>query len=77
MKIFLTGGSGVLGQYLNIILSNEHEILTQYHTKTGNCSDYNSVKLSITDYENIEKLLIDFNQMLLFIQLRYLQQISH
>jgi dTDP-4-dehydrorhamnose reductase len=60
MRIFITGGSGLLGQYLNIIFSKEYEILTQYNTKQGNCFQYNSIQADITDYKKIESLLTAF-----------------
>jgi dTDP-4-dehydrorhamnose reductase len=60
MKIFITGGGGLLGQYLNMILSKEHEILTQYNTKSGNCLQFSSVQVDITDYDKIQVLLVDF-----------------
>lgn len=61
MKIFITGGSGLLGQYLNIELINKHEILTQYYSNEGNCRDFNSVKFEITDYKNLENVVKSFN----------------
>jgi dTDP-4-dehydrorhamnose reductase len=60
MRIFITGGSGSLGQYLNLVLSREHEILTQYNSKQGNCLQYNSVQADITDYKKIKLLLMEF-----------------
>jgi len=60
MRIFITGGSGLLGQYLNTELSREHEILTQFYSKSGNCIQYNSVQADITDYKKIESILIAF-----------------
>jgi dTDP-4-dehydrorhamnose reductase len=60
MKIFITGGSGLLGQYLNMVLSKEYEILTQYNTKPGNCLQYSSVQSDITDYKKIEASLNEF-----------------
>ncbi len=60
MKIFITGGSGLLGQYLNIELSKKHEILTQYLSNIGNCASYNNVRLSITDYHQLEKIFSSF-----------------
>jgi dTDP-4-dehydrorhamnose reductase len=60
MKIFITGGSGLLGQYLNQVLSREYEILTQFNTKPGNCLQYNSVQADITNYKKIESLLNSF-----------------
>jgi dTDP-4-dehydrorhamnose reductase len=61
MKIFITGGSGLLGQYLNIELAAKHEILTQYNTNGGNCRLFNSVKCAITDYEAVGKIFSTFN----------------
>jgi dTDP-4-dehydrorhamnose reductase len=60
MRIFISGGSGTLGQYLNQTLSINHDILTQYKTKLGNCFKFNSVQVDITDHNKINSLLIDF-----------------
>ena len=49
MKILITGGSGVLGQYLNCYLSMYNEILTIYHSKEGNCHQFNNAKADITN----------------------------
>lgn len=61
MKIFITGGSGLLGQYLNIELSRSHQILTQYNSNQGNCSKYNCVRFDITDYNSLKEVFNDFN----------------
>ena len=50
----------MLGQYLNIELSKKFEILTQHNKNAGNCADFNSIKLSITDYPKLEKVFQDF-----------------
>ena len=60
MKIFITGGSGLLGQYLNIELSKKHEILTQYQTNIGNCKDFHSVQLSIIDQTKLTGIFNSF-----------------
>ncbi len=60
MKIFITGGSGLLGQYLNLELSKKHDILTQYQTNIGNCKDYNSIQLSITDQTKLTEIFNSF-----------------
>ncbi len=36
-KFLLTGGSGLLGQYLNIEAAKENEILSVYNKNIGNC----------------------------------------
>lgn len=60
MKVFITGGSGLLGQYLNIELSKTHDILTQYNRNPGNCNQFNSVNRDITNYVEIEKIFSSF-----------------
>ena len=54
MKVLITGGSGLLGQYLNIELSKKYEILTLYNQHPGNCGEFNSFKIDITDFENLD-----------------------
>ncbi len=60
MKILTTGGSGLLGQYLNISLSSKYNILTLYNSNIGNCSYYNSLKLNICDYSSLLQVFNDF-----------------
>ncbi len=60
MKILITGGSGLLGQYLNIRLSEENEILTLYNSNTGNCKDYNSHKTDFADRKGLDEIFISF-----------------
>jgi dTDP-4-dehydrorhamnose reductase len=60
MKILITGGSGVLGQYLNCYLSRYNEILTIYHSKPGNCLLFNTAKADITDYRRMHDLFAMF-----------------
>ena len=60
MNIFITGGSGLIGQYLNIELSKQYKILTQYNQNIGNCGEFNSVKFSITDENKLEEVFRNF-----------------
>ncbi len=60
MKVLLTGGGGLLGQYLNIRLSSEKELLTLYNVNPGNCYKYNSMKIDITDKAKLSLLFINF-----------------
>lgn len=60
MKIFVTGGSGTLGQYLNLELKKKHEILTQFNSNIGNCGTFNCVRLSIEDYEKLGEMFSSF-----------------
>jgi len=49
MKILITGGSGLLGQFLNLELSKKHDILTLYHSHIGNCKNYNNISINISN----------------------------
>lgn len=60
MKILITGGSGLLGQYLNIFLSKENEILTIFNRHIGNCKEYNSTQIDVRDYEGLRKVFKSF-----------------
>ena len=59
MRILITGGSGFLGQYLNLELSKNHEIATLYNHNQRNCADYKNFQADICDRK---KLLIIFNE---------------
>lgn len=50
----------MLGQYLNTELSKKNEILTQYQSDIGNCGNFTSEKLSITNYVKLEKIFNSF-----------------
>lgn len=60
MKILITGGSGLLGQYLNIELSKENQILTIYNTRTGNCNNFNSTKSDIKNNQQLKNIFESF-----------------
>ncbi len=60
MKILITGGSGLLGQYLNVVLSLNHEILTLFNSNPGNCGSFNSRKINLLDTKSLEKIFTDF-----------------
>ena len=60
MKILITGGSGFLGQYLNLELSKHHEILTLYHHDPRNCKDFNSQKVDIQNFEELVHIFQKF-----------------
>lgn len=61
MKILITGGSGILGQYLNMELSSTHNILTLYNTNPGNCTLFPSAKLDIKDGNSLTNIFKEFN----------------
>ncbi|HZH71673.1 MAG TPA: sugar nucleotide-binding protein [Mariniphaga sp.] len=60
MKILITGGGGLLGQYLNIELSGKNDILSIYHKNPGNSTNYKNVSADITNNQQLEKIFNDF-----------------
>lgn len=60
LKILITGGSGLVGQYINIELSKDHDILTLYNKNPGNCTDYNHKQFAITDSNKLEETFKEF-----------------
>jgi dTDP-4-dehydrorhamnose reductase len=60
MKILISGGSGFLGQYLNLELSKHHEILTLYNHTTRNCLQFNSQQIDVCDSEKLKYIFNSF-----------------
>lgn len=60
MKILITGGSGLLGQYLNIALSRNHSILSLYNKNVRNCKNYNSIKIDINNRRELKNIFKSF-----------------
>ncbi len=60
MKILITGGSGLLGQYLNLELSKENQILTTYYTQSGNCKNFYSAVADIRSYPQLKIIFESF-----------------
>ncbi len=61
MKILIIGGSGLLGQYLNVLLSSKHRVLTLYNSHPGNCTQFNNFKVDITDNKLLKEIFNQFN----------------
>ena len=61
MKILITGGSGLLGQYLNVVLSKNHKILTLFNTKVGFAGNYEWQKVDLTNERNLLDIFKDYN----------------
>jgi len=60
LKILITGGGGLLGQYLNIELSENHRILTLFHSNKGNAIKYPSAKIDLLNIESIIKIIQEY-----------------
>jgi dTDP-4-dehydrorhamnose reductase len=59
-KVFITGGSGLLGQYLNLALSKSSKILTTYNNNSGNCREYLNNKIDIRNEDELSKIFEEF-----------------
>jgi dTDP-4-dehydrorhamnose reductase len=59
-KILLTGGSGLLGQYLNIETAKRNGILTLYNNNVGNCDEFKCTKADITNFNLVEDIFSTF-----------------
>ena len=57
-KILITGGSGLLGQYINLSASGKYNIYTIYNNNSGNCASFPSSKIDIRN-ENKLKLIFE------------------
>lgn len=55
-KVLITGGSGLLGQYLNIKASNNYKIHTIYNNNPGNCGSFSSSKIDIRNEKELSRL---------------------
>lgn len=61
MRVFITGGSGLLGQFLNKELAEHFKILTTFNAHKGNCEKFNSAKIDLTDFDLLTQLFESFN----------------
>ena len=59
-KVLITGGSGLLGQYLNIASSEKFIVHTIFNNNTGNCSDFSSSKINITNEDEVKLIFEEF-----------------
>ncbi|MCK9426695.1 MAG: NAD(P)-dependent oxidoreductase [Ignavibacteriaceae bacterium] len=60
-KVLITGGSGLLGQFLNKELAEHFNILTTYNTHAGNCSNFTSAKIDLINFDLLTQLFESFN----------------
>ncbi|MBT8386260.1 MAG: SDR family oxidoreductase [Ignavibacteria bacterium] len=59
-KILITGGSGLLGQYINIEANKLFKLLTLFNTNVGNCNKFNGVKVDIKNFDLVKELFTSF-----------------
>jgi len=65
-KIIITGGSGLLGQYLNIEAAKENEILTLHNKYIGNCKEFKSVMADVLNFNLMKELFSSFKPDVVF-----------
>ncbi len=59
-RILITGGSGLLGQYLNVVTAKGNNILTLYNTHVGICAEFKNEMADITNFESIKEIFQSF-----------------
>ncbi len=59
-KVLITGGSGLLGQYLNLVVSKNFKIITAYNNHPGNCREFLSKKIDLLNEKELQNLFNDF-----------------
>lgn len=60
-KVLITGGSGLLGQYLNLAAGSKFSIFTTFKNNLGNCGNYPSSKIDILNQNSIQIIFKDVN----------------
>lgn len=60
-RILITGGSGLLGQYVNIECGTNDTMLTCYNNHIGNCNGFLNIKIDITDFNAVKEVFNSFN----------------
>ncbi|HRI47364.1 MAG TPA: SDR family oxidoreductase [Ignavibacteriaceae bacterium] len=66
LKVLITGGSGLLGQYINIEFSKHFEILTLYQNNIGNTNLFNNHQVDLTDFASVKSIFDDFKPDIVF-----------
>ena len=55
-KVLITGGSGLLGQYLNLATSKKFNFFTTYRNNPGNCKEFPSSGVDILNEKELQTL---------------------
>ena len=61
MRILITGGSGLLGQYLSIELSKSNEVISLYNKNSISSDNFSSKHIDIRNYKLLNDLFESFN----------------
>jgi dTDP-4-dehydrorhamnose reductase len=60
LKVLITGGSGFLGQYINVTLNKDFDILTTFHTNPGNCTEFRSAIIDLRNSNALSSIFKNF-----------------
>jgi dTDP-4-dehydrorhamnose reductase len=60
-RVLITGGSGLLGQYLNLSFSKKFILHTIFKTNPGNCKNFQSSKIDIRNVDELKMIFMRFN----------------
>ncbi|MBT8377826.1 MAG: SDR family oxidoreductase [Ignavibacteria bacterium] len=60
-KLLITGGSGLLGQHLNLESSEKVKFHTIYSNNIGNCNQFSSSKININNKHELKNIFNIFN----------------
>jgi len=58
-NVLITGGSGLLGQYLNIAVSKKFKVYTLYKNNAGNCREFPSSRIDILNQNELGMIFED------------------
>ncbi|MCW8813779.1 MAG: NAD(P)-dependent oxidoreductase [Ignavibacteriaceae bacterium] len=58
-KVLITGGSGLLGQYLNLTFARKFNIHTTFNNILGNCGKFPSSKIDIVNKNDLNRIFED------------------
>jgi dTDP-4-dehydrorhamnose reductase len=59
-NVLITGGSGLLGQHLNIAIAKKFNLCTTYKNNQGNCKEFSSSKINILNENDLEMIFHGF-----------------
>lgn len=59
VRILITGGSGLLGQYLNEKFTN-FDVISLYNSKKGNTEIHKSIKIDLRNNNHLRNIFIEF-----------------
>ena len=75
-KLLITGGSSLLGQYLNLTAESKFSIFTTFKNNLGNCGNFPSSKIDIFNRNSLQIIFKDVRWIKLVTQFLKLAKIA-